>query len=310
MIVLYALLLIGVVLRFSAQVSRTFVLFRPFIFCGVRIGTFVVRVIDAHDYGNGKQASIGTIIAEQVMLSVGFIMLMDPLVVLLFNHRVGRHVTYHSRKDHMRRITAITIRWMLIGAIACGIAAGVKLSSTTTDASAVNSVKVIQRVAASLSLVCAATMLFFVLSLLIVHTKVQLEGSRAGTLYLLFIASLLVVVPSYRLSVVANSHSTSSLAYLISNPVKIKFYVLQVLPELIVSIAYILINLRATYDTDEEQPIPPWRVEELQSQGIYMEDKYNQGTPPSSSAPLAEGGAGHTQPSQSALKSVLFWGYY
>ncbi|KZT56614.1 hypothetical protein CALCODRAFT_483857 [Calocera cornea HHB12733] len=251
--VLYALLLIPtlwrtITYRRPGRLLFTFV--RLTLFVLVRIATFALRAQEAAtaQLPNNPVPSIGIFIAEQILLGVGFIVLVDLMVELLKGHIWRTDVPAQGatpfsqqgggfRLEHIVRLMHLA----LLVAIALGIAAGSMYSGAFSDPSKANTVKSLR--VASTAITLAVSGLVVLVCLLLLVQYPHLGATR--TLYLLLAGCLLVIVPAYRLS--TSLASNPSEADLVSTATRVKFYVLQATMEWLVVFLLVLVDVRVWF---------------------------------------------------------------
>ncbi|KZO95605.1 hypothetical protein CALVIDRAFT_537995 [Calocera viscosa TUFC12733] len=247
--VLYVVLLIPTIWRTityrrPGQLLFTFV--RLTLFDSVRIATFALRAQEAAtaEIPNNPVPSIGIFIAEQILLGVGFIVLVDLMVELLKSHiwrtdvpqQDQTRVAQRGRGMSLERIVRL-MHIALLVAIALGVAAGAMYS----DSSKASTVKTLRIASTAITLAISGLVVLVCLFLLIAHPHL----GAVRTLYLLFTSCLLVIVPAYRLSTsVATSPSEADL---VSSATRIKFYVLQATMEWLVALLLILVDVRVWF---------------------------------------------------------------
>ncbi|KZV84199.1 hypothetical protein EXIGLDRAFT_296984 [Exidia glandulosa HHB12029] len=198
-IVAFALLAPLAAWRLISTASRSVVLIRPAVFVLIRIGTYIVRAIEA----NGNY-STGIIATELVLLSTGTILLAEPLVELI-KRLLETHIPYDGpavpdrkgriqRKDEVGLLSRI-LKIALIAIIAVSIYSSTKVGDAFKDPDAAKTVALTRKIAAIILVVVLA---IAALGLLYFHMKHTLP-SRA-LYFLLMIALLLEVTAAYRLA--------------------------------------------------------------------------------------------------------------
>ncbi|EJU04450.1 hypothetical protein DACRYDRAFT_14519 [Dacryopinax primogenitus] len=212
--------------RKPGRLMWTFI--RLIFFALMRIATFGLRVSEAHSASlpNNPVPNLGTFIAEQVLLGIGFIILADLMIELLKSHMwrtdvppAGETRWAHPAGHHVLKRIVRIMHLALIVAIALGIAAAAQYSSAINSPSIASEVQTLRIVSVALCLaVCA--LLILVSLLLLTHPSLGLSH----TIYLLVINCILVIIPSYRVSSVTDSPSISAL---VGAGTQVKFYILQ-----------------------------------------------------------------------------------
>lgn len=82
---------------FSRQ-SHVLVLVHVVVFCAVRIATWIIRAVQS----GGTSYSTGLFIAELIMLSLGAVLLVEPLLTLVTIHVTSESYTEGRRVDFTR----------------------------------------------------------------------------------------------------------------------------------------------------------------------------------------------------------------
>jgi hypothetical protein len=121
------------------------VFIRLLLFIPIRIVALIIRAIQASDsyppdpFTSSAATSLGLIITEQVLISIGFFFLLNAVQTLIVSH-----ISYLPPDDtianRMRRVTRLSEVVILV-AIALSILAATKYSSVATDPSTANQVK-------------------------------------------------------------------------------------------------------------------------------------------------------------------------
>ncbi|KZT56616.1 hypothetical protein CALCODRAFT_313696 [Calocera cornea HHB12733] len=234
--------------RVPGSLLYTFVRLCAFVL--VRIATFGLRASEAATASlpDNPVPSTGIFIAEQILLGIGFIVLVDLMVELIKGHiwrtdvpqQAQTRIAQQGRGDPLQRVVRI-MHIALLVAIGLGIAAGTMYSDALTDASKANEVKTLRIVSLVISLVISALVVIICLYLFAKYPHL----GAIRTLYLLVTSLILIVVPAYRLSTtVASSHSEEDL---VSSKTRIEFYVLQATMEWIVAALLVLVDVRVWF---------------------------------------------------------------
>ncbi|KZO95603.1 hypothetical protein CALVIDRAFT_599039 [Calocera viscosa TUFC12733] len=234
--------------RVPGQLLFTFV--RLTLFVLVRIATFGLRAQEAATASlpDDPVPDTGIFIAEQILLGIGFIVLVDLMVELLKSHiwrtdvpqQDQTRVAQQGRGMSLERIVRL-MHIALLVAIGLGVGAGTMYSDALTDPSKASTVKTLRVASVVISLVVAA--LVVLVSLLLLVQKPQLGATR--TCYILGTALVLIVVPAYRLSTTLASSPTEE--DLVSSKTRIEFYVLQGLMEWLVAGLLVLVDVRVWF---------------------------------------------------------------
>ncbi|KAA1476513.1 hypothetical protein DENSPDRAFT_515814 [Dentipellis sp. KUC8613] len=208
---------------------RTYI--RIMAFEAIRLVTFIIRIVAAINYSNalkGKGSfNQGYIIAEQIFLGIGFVVPTSTIVGLVETHS-SRRDGETGEKKMLFRIMDLA----LLGAVILGIVAGASFSSALNNDSDLHKIKVERTVSA------VATMV--VLILLVAysfHLAKHPRLPRSTTVWLGITAALLLIVPVYRIVIIADPPSNSQA---ISS--KIVFYVFQISFEWIVGLSLLVFN--------------------------------------------------------------------
>jgi len=226
--------------------SLLFTFVRLCLFIIIRILTFGLRAEEASTASlpDNPVPNTDVFIAEQVLLGIGFIVVIDLIVELLKSHIWRTDVPQQSETPFaqqgsskvLQRIVRI-MHFALLGAIGIGIVAGTMYSSAMTDPSKASTVKTLRIASAVISLVVAGLCAGVCLLLLMKYPHLGI----ASTCYLLVTSCIMVVVPAYRLS---TSITTPPEADLVSQDTRLKFYILQALMEWLVAAALVLVDAR------------------------------------------------------------------
>ncbi|KAA1476510.1 hypothetical protein DENSPDRAFT_515110 [Dentipellis sp. KUC8613] len=231
-VVLYALTSALVVFRiFQYRGVCVWVFFRLLVFENVRLVTFILRIVAAENFSDalkGKASfNTGILIAEQVLLGVGFVMPTSTLIALVEAHS-SRQTGLGPKKKAIFRAMELS----LLAAIALGAVAGGMYSSSLTNASTRNDVKIERIVSAVVTLVALLLALGYCVYLL---PKTGFPTST--TLWLGGTTSLLMIVPIYRIALIAHPPHDGQ-----STSAKAAFWVLQVTFEWLVGASLLSVN--------------------------------------------------------------------
>ncbi|KZT56613.1 hypothetical protein CALCODRAFT_518049 [Calocera cornea HHB12733] len=197
----------------------TYVRLVAFIF--IRIATFALRADEAvtASIPFDPVPSIGIFIGEQILLGVGFIIMVDMMVSLLLT----------------------LMHLSLVAAIALGITAGALYSSALSNPSRASLVRSLRIASTVIALVVMALLVLICLFLLIGYPHLGV----ARTTYLFVTSGLLLIIPAYRLSTSLTAHP--SVLDLISTATRVKFYILQVLMEYALVMLLDLVDVRVWF---------------------------------------------------------------
>jgi len=249
----YALLLIPAIWRtitYRRPGSLLFTFVRLCLFISIRIATFALRAAEgaSAQIPNNPVPSIGIFIAEQVLLGIGFIVLVDLLVELLKSHIWRTDIPPQAETSFANQASAMSlervVRLMhiaLLAAIGLGVAAGAMYSGALSDPSKANTVRTLR--IASTAIALAVSGLCALVCLLLLFQFPDLGATR--TLYLLVMSCLMLIVPAYRLS--TSLEQSPSEQDLISTATRIKFYILQALMEWLVAALLVLVDVRVWF---------------------------------------------------------------
>ncbi|KAH8927653.1 hypothetical protein BT69DRAFT_1258124 [Atractiella rhizophila] len=251
--------------RFINHASRSKYLLLVIAFIIIRIGSFVVRIIIAEH--NGEE-STGVIVAEQVLLSIGYLPLIKIFLDLFFRYALvsmvqashtskpqtmelpswsnggtqlvgGMSGVASSNKDFLRRAAGWIATQAIQASIICAIVAATKYSEPNER----STVKTLRFVSSLCAFLVLATVLFLILILLAFMSSNKSYGSRRSTIVVLIGSALLVVIPSYKLATQNNTD-------LFSRKIKAELYLLQILPELLTTTLLLLCNLKTDFDME------------------------------------------------------------
>jgi len=251
--VAYFLLLFPAIWRahiYRRPLSLLFVFLRFLFFVLIRITTFALRAQESVNSSIpfNPVPSIAIFITEQILLGIGFIVMLDLMVVLVQSHISRTDVSqqaetaFTSKKGTTTLQTFITIMHAsLLAAIAMGIAAGAMYVSALNSTSASSTVRSLRIASTVIALAVVALTVLICLSLLIRWPRLGLTR----TAYLLVSGSLLLIIPAYRLSTSVVTHV--SLPGLISIATRVKFYILQALMEYVVAILLLAVDVRVWF---------------------------------------------------------------
>ncbi|KAM0754320.1 hypothetical protein T439DRAFT_284912 [Meredithblackwellia eburnea MCA 4105] len=238
--IIYALIFPVAVWRLISSSSRCFALIRPTAFAMARIVTFIIRALQA----NGNYSK-GLFIAEQVLLLCGFILLCEPLLTLIGYHMMRNTVPHPGQGAMLNRIHRL-LQLALTIALILGIYAGSQLASvsSTTSSSSISTIKDCRDANAIICLI--VTVLSAVVSLA-AQAKERPALPIKSTIYLVAISALLSISSAYRLFLYEHSPSPNP----VGSGTKAAFYLLSSVPEVVVSILYISLNLNTAFEIPE-----------------------------------------------------------
>ncbi|WVF67095.1 hypothetical protein IAT40_001840 [Kwoniella sp. CBS 6097] len=227
-LILYAFALPVIVFRLFKKESRTWLLFRPSIFIACRIGMLVIRAyMSKNTYGEGL------LIAELVLVSVGFLFLIEPAVGL-WKLQVDSDMRTEDRPTWVRRL-ATFLKIAILASIGTAIAGSSMISGALNDADKLKTVKSLREASNILSL---AVVVVLAISAILTYTTFHLD--TRGTIFILGISANLLIVAVYRVVQTFNKDPTAPVRSLAA------FWILQMVFEFLAFIMLIAI------------PIPVW----------------------------------------------------
>jgi len=255
----YVALLIPAVWRtytYRRPGSLLFTFVRLCLFIIIRIATFGLRAAEGNTASlpDNPVPSVGIFIAEQILLGVGFIVLVDLLVELLKSHIWRTDVPVQDETHFAQQASAPTLQRIvrlmhvaLIIAIGLGIGAGTMYNDALTDPSKATTVKTLRIASTAIALTVSA-LCAVVCGFLLVRFP-HLGATR--TLYLLGTSCIMLVVPAYRLSTTVAAQGSET--DLVSTDTRIKFYILQATMEWLVAGLIVLVDVRVWFFAGGEQ---------------------------------------------------------
>lgn len=232
-----------------------FTFVRLCLFIGARIATFILRAIEATTVTlpNNPVPSVPVFTGEQVLLGVGFIVLVDLLIEMVKSHIWRTDVpvqdeTQFSQQGQANRLQQIVrgMHLLLLVAIGLGGAAGGSYNSALTNPSAALTVDKERTASTAISL--TVTALCTLVSLFLLVRFPHLGAQR--TLYLLFTSCILLVVPAYRISTIS---AQTTEADLVSVATRAKFFILQATTEWLVAGLMVFVDVRVWFFAGGEQ---------------------------------------------------------
>ncbi|EIW68889.1 hypothetical protein TREMEDRAFT_31245 [Tremella mesenterica DSM 1558] len=199
--------------RIFRRQDRTLILIRPGIFLGCRYAMLIIRAILAKGH-----YSLGLLIAELVLVSIGFLFLIEPLISLWERH--VKDSLGDNRPSWVVRLGRL-LKIVLIVTIAISAASGALVNQAFKSADGVQKVKTLRETGYILSLVVVGLAIF---AIVYTHLHFSLRTQQTGFLLIpaccLLIVAVYRVVQTYQTDPDAASRSTAA------------FYILQVLFEL------------------------------------------------------------------------------
>eukprot|EP01112_Ceratiomyxa_fruticulosa_P006580 TRINITY_DN173_c0_g1_i1.p1 TRINITY_DN173_c0_g1~~TRINITY_DN173_c0_g1_i1.p1 ORF type:complete len:281 (-),score=44.46 TRINITY_DN173_c0_g1_i1:302-1144(-) len=219
--------------RLINKETRIVLLIRPTIYCFLRIATYIVRIILAK--GNH---TIGVIIAQMLLFSLSFVVICEPLVVLL-SYNVYPYVTDESRRTIKRIISVCRIG--LIIAIIVGILAGTKTYDSLTNPDAASLVYTYKKVSTSL-IICVVGSVFLTALATFFGLGLKEKPPVKSSGYVLLLSSILSIPCAYRVAQLASTSYGDTVNHIAT------FYVVNCLFEWIYITLYTSINIPKTYE--------------------------------------------------------------
>jgi len=232
-IIAFIIVLPVLVWRLARFQDRTVVLLRPAVFIVIRIASLILRaVMSKTNYGEGE------LIAELVLVSVGYLFLIEPLIAL-WNRHIATAVRKSQRPGWVRRL-ALFLRLGLLACIGTAIAGSALISGAVGNPSKESTVKQVRDASSIMAIV-----VIVVTTNAIILTHIRLGLDARHTLYLLAIAVPLIIISVYRTIQIFTANPSAAVR---SKPA---FWILQVLFEFIAFCLYVSIS------------IPTWFPKEL-----------------------------------------------
>lgn len=253
--VLYFLVLPLIIYRsiqYTVPWTLIFASVRLSLFAGIRIATFILRAIEAHQAQQGAQSpQIVPFVVEQIFLGIGFIVLATNLVSLVNAHMartdVPRSPTGLSAADRFHRVGRVMIVGLLV-AVILGIVAGADYSSAISNPSVAQQSKTMRLVSSALTLVAMGLAAGVCAILYVQHPQLP----RASSAYLFGTACLVLIIPAYRISTISGS-TNPTLAELLSTKTKAEFWVLQVAVEWVALVVLSAVDIRVWFGAGGER---------------------------------------------------------
>ncbi|WRT65580.1 uncharacterized protein IL334_002525 [Kwoniella shivajii] len=235
-LIAYAITIPILLLRITRKSDRTVILLRPTLFVAARVGSLILRIImSRHSYG------ISSLIAELVLISVGYIFLIDPFIQSWARHVEG-NVPRSERPSWVK-----PLRWTLWGLLLVSIIITVIAGAVTSDAfkskAWLNSVKGLRQTGYYLTLI---VIVFLAIVTIFTHFHFRLPIFK--TLYILTPTCCLMIVAIYR---IVQTHTTSPNA-----PVRslTAFWILQMTFEYIAYLFVIAVSLPRFFPGETVSP--------------------------------------------------------
>ncbi|WWC68705.1 uncharacterized protein I206_102639 [Kwoniella pini CBS 10737] len=186
-LILYALTVPVLLWRWFRKSDRTTLLIRPTIFQACRIGMLVIRA-----YMSKNTYGAGLLIAELVLVSIGFLFLIDP-VSECWKTQVASHMPKQEQPGWILRLSWL-IKILILVAIATALGGSVMISSAIDNPSKLDTVKHLRQTSTVISFVAV-----IVIALAAILTHYQYPIDLRGTIYIMTVAACLTIVSVYRL---------------------------------------------------------------------------------------------------------------
>jgi len=234
-IILYAITIPVLLFRLFRTQDRTVVLIRPCIFVAARLAMLVIRA-----YMCKNTYSEGLLIAELVLVSIGFLFLIEPIVAIWQRH-VDSAMPRNQRPRWVMRL-ALVLRLTLIAAIGTAIAGAAQTSnafSNPSDTASVNTVRQLREASYILSLAVVAVAVF---ATILTHFSFGLDARR--TAYLLVPSGCLIIVAVYRVVQTYTSNPSAPARSIAA------FWILQILFEFLAYVALLAISIPTWFPGD------------------------------------------------------------
>ncbi|CED84358.1 hypothetical protein [Phaffia rhodozyma] len=229
---LYALLAPVLVFRMTRRSDRTWILLRPVIFLLCRFGMLALRVyMSKNTYGSGL------LIAELILVSIGFLFLIDPIITIWKRH--VESVTPQSQ--HPRWVLQLSriLRILLIVSIATTVVASSLISSALSKPSVIDNVRTLRKVSAIVTLITIVILLFAA-----IRVNMAFPVSRKGTVYIVAVTMCLMVIAVYRTEQTFSTGNTNSTA------ARAAFWICQMLFELAAFTSLLVISIPTWFPGD------------------------------------------------------------
>ncbi|WVQ64802.1 uncharacterized protein L199_002971 [Kwoniella botswanensis] len=254
-LVVYALMIPVLGFRWFRRDDRSTLLIRPTIFLVCRIGMLVIRAYMAKNtYGEGL------LIAELVLVSVGFLFLIEP-VNGCWKLQIDSDMSQEDRPRWVRRLATL-LKLMLIAAIVTAIVGASLISGALGNHGQLILVKQLRQASNVLSFI---TVVVAAITAVLTYFKFSLD--TRGTIFIVTTASSLTVVAVYRVvQTFTNDHGA---------PVnsRVAFWVLQMVFELIAFALILAISIPTWFPgeagrvTRVNPDVEAYRLREPQAHG-------------------------------------------
>jgi len=255
-LVLYAITTPILIWRLVRRQDRTVVLIRPTIFVGMRFAMLIIRAIEAKQ----NKFVLGLLIAELVLVSIGFLFLIDP-VIQLWKRHVGSVMPKNQQPQWVQKL-ALVLLLALLAAIGTAAAGGGLTSQAFDSQAGINKVKSLREASYCISLAVVVILLFAIVS---THYRFGLDSRR--TLYILIPGLSLLIVAVYRVAQVFSTNPNSAARQLAT------FWVLQIFFEFVAFCSLIAISIPTWFPSEKKQEL----TDAEKANGPNRDGAYNQG---------------------------------
>ncbi|WRT65598.1 uncharacterized protein IL334_002543 [Kwoniella shivajii] len=196
-LVLYVLVTPLLLWRWARKSDRTLILIRPTIFHTCRIAMLAIRAyMSKNTYGEGL------LIAELVLVSIGFLFLIEP-VVACWKLQIDSYLSEEDRPTWVRRL-ALLLKFTVLAAIGTAIAGSALISNAIKNPDQLNTVKHLRQASNVLSFGAVT-----VVAIAAILTWRRFTLDTRGTAFIVLTSACLIVVAVYRM---VQTFSTNSSA--------------------------------------------------------------------------------------------------
>ncbi|WVW80032.1 hypothetical protein I302_102005 [Kwoniella bestiolae CBS 10118] len=186
-LVIYAFAIPLLLFRWFRRSDRTTLLIRPTIFLVCRIGMLVIRAyMSKNTYGEGL------LIAELVLVSIGFLFLIEP-VIGCWKLQIDSDMSQEDRPRWVKRLATL-LKLTLLAAIITAIVGSSMISQALGSDYYMSVVKSLRHASSVLSF-CTVV----IAALAAILTSVKFSLDKRGTIFILSTAGCLIVVAVYRM---------------------------------------------------------------------------------------------------------------
>ncbi|WVQ64801.1 uncharacterized protein L199_002970 [Kwoniella botswanensis] len=214
-LVIYVLAIPLLAWRWFRKSDRTLLLLRPTLFLLCRIGMLVIRAyMSKNSYGQGL------LIAELILVSVGFLFLIEP-VIGCWKLQIDSDMAKEDRPSWVKRLSW-ALKLILLAAILTAIVGSSMISDALKDQAKLDTVRQLRDASSILSF---GTVVVAAIAAILTAFKFSLD--RRGTIFILSAAGCLIVVAAYRMVQTFTSDHDAPVNS------RVAFWVLQMVFELI-----------------------------------------------------------------------------